>query len=73
MMSYKKLLMSGVALLTAFSLTACGGNDTKVSSKGGSSDGKQTLTVSVDGDGYKKYIDSIKGDFESENNDNSPL
>ena len=68
MMSYKKRLMSGVALLTAFSLTACGDNDTKVSSKGGSSDGKQTLTVSVDGDGYKKYIDSIKGDFESENN-----
>ncbi|MER2059162.1 MAG: extracellular solute-binding protein, partial [Niallia sp.] len=68
MKSYKKLLMSGVALLTAFSLTACGGNDTKESSKGGSTDGKQTLTVSVDGDGYKKYIESIKGDFESENN-----
>lgn len=68
MKSYKKLLMSGVALLTAFSLTACGGNDTKDSSKGESTDGKQTLTVSVDGDGYKEYIESIKGDFESENN-----
>lgn len=64
MKKYKKLLVSGVALSTAFALTACGGEEESTTDS--STEESKTLVVSVDGDSYKEYIESIKGDFESE-------
>ncbi len=60
----KKLGVLGLATGLVLSLAACGGG---ASDDKASSGDTKTLTVSVDS-GYKKYMDSIKGDFEKENN-----
>lgn len=55
----------GLALLTASVLAFCLGACSNSKESAGS-DGKKVLTVSVE-ETYKKYIESIKGEFEKEN------
>ncbi|WP_018664774.1 extracellular solute-binding protein [Heyndrickxia acidiproducens] len=60
----KKLMLLTLVLGMATALAACGGSK-KTNSTGNG--GKKTLTVSVE-ESYASYINSIKGDFEKQNN-----
>ncbi|GER71523.1 sugar ABC transporter substrate-binding protein [Weizmannia acidilactici] len=63
----KKLFVLTLVFGVIMALAACGGSKKTNSSSSSDSGGKKTLTVSVE-DQYADYINSIKGDFEKQNN-----
>lgn len=78
MKRFNKKAIWGLLAVSLLALGACGQGDSKGSSDGGSKNGKQTLTVTIDGERYEEFVNKIKGDFEKENNveikiKNSPM
>jgi len=62
----KKLFVLTLIFSITFALSACGGKKETNDNSSSDSGGKKTLTVSVE-EKYADYINSIKGDFEKQN------